>query len=544
MTFINGQTTGLGVAAQILVPGNNAPISTKRGYNNVTLSLSGAGGWPTTFQLQPVVADVVGTPYLQGATFTLSAVAASTPGSFALTAVAASVGGTAAYSGTFSSGGSNAYEGYTVTVTGFTGAAAVNNGTFQITASNTTTLTLNNPNAVAVTAAGTVAFLQGTAVYTGVINGGADNAYAGLTFGVSGFTAGVHNGTFIAVASTNTTITLENASATGATQSATLTSQEVLTPVANQLGGAAKYALLGNSGITNSGSSVIAGGNIGSSPTVSITGFPPGVLTPPSVVDNGNAGQAQTDLAAAITYYQGLTPTLSGLSTLSTEGNGSTASTFTPGVYVGAAGLTMATGIILDAQGNPNATFVFVAGSTINLASGQTVALVNGAQAANVVFVAGSSFTAVATSTVNGNILAVASITLGGGTLNGRALANTGAVTISTATAVTAPFQAVDVFGNELTYVAWPSRTVTGQTYIPSGTPTAVVTVSATGLLTAVARGAVEVEVSFPAFNNASGQTGAEPSGAVIPKNVYPNNPNAGLPMNKIYTSVNVEVVA
>jgi hypothetical protein len=81
--------------------------------------------------------------------------------------------------------------------------------------------------------------------------------------------------------------------------------------------------------------------------------------------------------------------------------------------------------------------FVFVAGSTINLASGQTIALVNGAQAANVVFVAGSAFTSVATSTVNGNILAVSGITLGGGTLNGRALVTTGAVAIAGATAVT-----------------------------------------------------------------------------------------------------------
>jgi hypothetical protein len=160
-------------------------------------------------------------------------------------------------------------------------------------------------------------------------------------------------------------------------------------------------------------------------------------LTAPATTDNTNAGAAQTALTAAIIYYQGVTPTLSGLSNLSTGGNGSTASTYTAGNYFGSSSLTMPTGIILDAQGNSNAVFVFVAGSTINLASGQTIALVNGAQAANVVFVAGSAFTSVATSTVNGNILAVSGVTLGGGTLNGRALATTGSVTISAATAVT-----------------------------------------------------------------------------------------------------------
>jgi hypothetical protein len=210
-------------------------------------------------------------------------------------------------------------------------------------------------------------------------------------------------------------------------------------PVTTQLGSAANYALLAYSGITNSGSSVISGGNIGSFPTASITGFPPGVLTSPAIIDNANASAAQTALASAITYYQGVTPTLSGLANLSTGGNGSTAATYTPGNYfsVAASSLTMPTGIILDAQGNPNAQFVFVAGSTINLASGQTVSLVNGATAANVVFVAGSSFTSVATSTMNGNILAVASVTLGGGILNGRALANNGAVTIAASTIVT-----------------------------------------------------------------------------------------------------------
>ncbi len=207
--------------------------------------------------------------------------------------------------------------------------------------------------------------------------------------------------------------------------------------VGAQLGVAAAYALLAYSGISNTGNTTIVGGNIGSGTgSASITGFPPGVIALPGVVDNADAGAAQTALAAAIVHYQGLTPTLSGLTNLSTGGNGATASTYTPGVYVGSTSLTMPTGIILDAQGNPNATFVFVAGSTINLATLQSVTLVNGAQAGNVVFVAGTSFTSVATSVVNGNILAASSVTLGGGTLNGRALANTGAVTIS-ATAVT-----------------------------------------------------------------------------------------------------------
>jgi hypothetical protein len=141
--------------------------------------------------------------------------------------------------------------------------------------------------------------------------------------------------------------------------------------------------------------------------------------------------QAQTDLAAAIVYFQGLTPTLTGLSDLSTSGNGVNNSTYIAGNYFSApaSSLDIPTTITLDAQGNPNAVFVFVAGSTITLESGANVLLANGANAANVYWVNGSSFTASgASSAMVGNILAHTSVTLNGGTLNGRALANIGAV--------------------------------------------------------------------------------------------------------------------
>jgi hypothetical protein len=83
--------------------------------------------------------------------------------------------------------------------------------------------------------------------------------------------------------------------------------------------------------------------------------------------------------------------------------------------------------------------------------------------------------------------------------------------------------------GNQLTYVAYPVKTLTGNTYQPSGTSSAVATVSATGLITAVKPGNVEVEVSFPTFNNTSGTTGNTFAGT--------------LPLNKIYASVNVQIV-
>jgi hypothetical protein len=213
---------------------------------------------------------------------------------------------------------------------------------------------------------------------------------------------------------------------------------------------AANYAILAASAITGSAGagSVISGGNIGISPNnaTSVTEFPPSVLLSPGVFDYDDAAaiQAQLDLTAAIAYYSGLTFTsLSGSSAnLSVLGNGSTAATYTAGNYSAGTSMDIPTSITLDAQGNPNAIFVFKAGSTLKLESGASVLLVNGAQAANVFWVVGTSFTSVWNGVISnmvGTIMAADSITLGGGTLIGRALAQTAAVTLSTTETITVP---------------------------------------------------------------------------------------------------------
>lgn len=82
----------------------------------------------------------------------------TTPAALTGSAVAAASGGVAVYTGTYTGGGSNAFLGQQAVITGASNAA--NNGTFLITASTATTLTLANPNAVAETHAHT-ATLQG-----------------------------------------------------------------------------------------------------------------------------------------------------------------------------------------------------------------------------------------------------------------------------------------------------------------------------------------------------------------------------------------------
>lgn len=141
MTYIPSSTTGLGVAAKILVAGTENSGDTTPGYNDVVISLTGANSNPESFQLNPEVVDVSGAPIELGTAYTL-------------TAVASSSGNTAVYTGTIvATAGS--LVGQTFVVAGFVTHPS-NNGTFIATANNaTTTLTLENASAVSETHAAT-----------------------------------------------------------------------------------------------------------------------------------------------------------------------------------------------------------------------------------------------------------------------------------------------------------------------------------------------------------------------------------------------------
>lgn len=212
-----------------------------------------------------------------------------------------------------------------------------------------------------------------------------------------------------------------------------------LSAVDLELATADQYVVLGGSGVSSAATTTISGGNVGSFPTNTITGT--FTYTSPAAQVTAIA-QNQTDLSTAITYYEGLSATQAiTTADLGTQsGGGASTGTYRPGVYVSPSSIAINTPITLDAQGNANAIFVFYAtASTITQQIAGTMSLVNGAQASNVVWVAGSSFTSVGASTTVGDILAQASVTLGGGTLVGRALAASGAVTISSNCAISVP---------------------------------------------------------------------------------------------------------
>lgn len=186
---------------------------------------------------------------------------------------------------------------------------------------------------------------------------------------------------------------------------------------------AKSFALLAGSEITNTGPSTV-NGDLGLSPGTAVSGFPPGTLNGAAHITNAVAGIAKNDLTTAYNDAAGRTPALS----VPADLGGMTA---TAGVYSSSSSLGLTGAMTLDAQGDPNAVFIFKAGSSLTTASGSRVNLINGAQACNVFWQIGSSATLGTSSVLNGNILALTSVSLNNAvTVNGRILARNGAVTL------------------------------------------------------------------------------------------------------------------
>jgi hypothetical protein len=193
------------------------------------------------------------------------------------------------------------------------------------------------------------------------------------------------------------------------------------------LGTANSFAVLAGAGVTNTGPSVI-NGDLGTSPTPAVTGFggaPNGTVNGAIHQADALAGQAKDDLTNAYDNAAGQGPA----NTLATELGGQT---LTPGVYNSAAGTFGITGTLtLNAQGNPDAVFIFKMASTLITASASRVALINGAQPCHLFWQVGSSATLGTSSVFAGNILALESISLNNGvTVAGRLLARNASVTL------------------------------------------------------------------------------------------------------------------
>ena len=228
-------------------------------------------------------------------------------------------------------------------------------------------------------------------------------------------------------------------------------------PAAFNLGRASTFAIAATAGVTNTPTLPLTAivGDVVLSPTATCNGVavdniggfglcggsPPaivGKVVTPNYPDTTTANNVQADLRAT---YLSLTPPAGPPAAGSLGGGtpiaaptalgaptGSAAvpgtNVFFPGVYISNTSILVSNDLTLDAQGNPDAVFVFQSASTVGTAPNGRILLINGAKASNVWWQVGSSATLGTNATWQGNILAGASITMNtGATSCGRLLA-------------------------------------------------------------------------------------------------------------------------
>jgi len=193
----------------------------------------------------------------------------------------------------------------------------------------------------------------------------------------------------------------------------------------------------GTAGVTNQGTGTVIMGDLGTAgASTMITGFHSAAFSYTETTLNLGAvtgsvysyppqGNAASKAAADailldITDAYNFLSTIAGGTVIAADQLGG--KTVTPGIYKADSGAFLLTGgdLTLDAQGNANAVWVFQMASSLTVGdtAPRSVLLTNGAQAKNVYWVVGSA------ATING---------IGGGTMVGTIISNTGGITFSTA---------------------------------------------------------------------------------------------------------------
>ncbi len=199
----------------------------------------------------------------------------------------------------------------------------------------------------------------------------------------------------------------------------------------------------------NAGFSEIRNMDVGIYPGVrtSLTGFPPAIVVNGAIFASDDIAppgvaamllQAKTDLTAAYLFAEGASSPAP--ATVAGDQGGKT---LAPGIYKSTSTLLVQSGdLTLDAQGDPNATWIFQIASDFTTVGGAggSIILSGGAKAKNVFWQVGRSATIGDYTDFKGNILALTSITMNPyATAEGRMLARNGAVVMTHTNIITKP---------------------------------------------------------------------------------------------------------
>ncbi len=184
--------------------------------------------------------------------------------------------------------------------------------------------------------------------------------------------------------------------------------------------------VFGGKGISNEGDSRITG-NVGIASGANVKG-----LNRASVQgrmlrqeEGFDMNQAQMDLSSSFSILRNLPATVVTDSNLSGK-------TFGPGVY-SLASARLEGDLVLDANNDPNAIFVFKVSGALSTGKGSNIVLANQAYAANVFFVAEDTVTVSEGTDFNGSIFAGNNVTVNSAKVTGRAVSLNGTVNLNAA---------------------------------------------------------------------------------------------------------------
>lgn len=192
------------------------------------------------------------------------------------------------------------------------------------------------------------------------------------------------------------------------------------------LGKCSNFSILASTFVDSKGKTIIYG-DLGLSPGIAVSGFPPGQLNGVLRVNDEISNQATLDLSFA--YIDAERRKSRHMETLSGNIGGLTLS---PGLYNSISLLEISSGdLTFDAHGDENAIFIIQISTSFASLAGTKIILINGASASNIFWQVSNSANFGSNSQMQGTFIALESITFdSGATLHGRALSRKGFISL------------------------------------------------------------------------------------------------------------------